>query len=157
MSFHHDPQGWLRQAQRDACPYCNREEDPSQSEIIHSFQYAQLCAHPRVCLPGTCYLVTWEHYVAFYDLPEGVLLGFMQEVQTAARILQEVTGAFHINYEIHGNTVPHLHLHLFPRYLDDPFGGMPIDFRRVDPPVYREGEFQGFVSRMRARLQGEVG
>ena len=27
-----------------------------------------------------------------------------------------------MNYEIHGNVVPHLHLHLFPRYEGDPYG-----------------------------------
>ena len=32
-----------------------------------------------------------------------------------------------INYEIHGNTVPHLHLHLYPRFDGDPFAGRPID------------------------------
>ena len=32
-----------------------------------------------------------------------------------------------MNYEIHGDTVPHLHLHLFPRTLDDPLAGRPID------------------------------
>jgi len=32
-----------------------------------------------------------------------------------------------MNYEIHGNTIPHLHLHLFPRFENDPFAGRPID------------------------------
>ena len=32
-----------------------------------------------------------------------------------------------MNYEIHGNTVAHLHLHIFPRTDDDPFIGRPID------------------------------
>jgi diadenosine tetraphosphate (Ap4A) HIT family hydrolase len=36
-----------------------------------------------------------------------------------------------MNYEIHGNTIPHLHMHLYPRYSGDPFEGEPIDPRRV--------------------------
>jgi diadenosine tetraphosphate (Ap4A) HIT family hydrolase len=35
-----------------------------------------------------------------------------------------------MNYEIHGNTLPHVHLHL-PRQRDDPYVGGPIDPRRV--------------------------
>ena len=31
------------------------------------------------------------------------------------------------HYEIHGNTIEHLHLHVFPRYTGDPFDGQPID------------------------------
>jgi diadenosine tetraphosphate (Ap4A) HIT family hydrolase len=35
-----------------------------------------------------------------------------------------------MNYEIHGNTLPHLHLHPYPRASDDPFVGGPIDPNR---------------------------
>ncbi len=31
-----------------------------------------------------------------------------------------------MNYEIHGNTIPHLHMHLFPRTPDDPYVGYVI-------------------------------
>lgn len=152
MSFHHDPIAWLSQAQEENCPYCRRDEDPTQSSTLKLFEYSELCAHPRVCLKGTCYLITRRHYVELFDLDDEALLGFMKEAQIAARALKEVTGAFKINYEIHGNTVPHLHLHLFPRYLDDPFAGAPIDYARVRPPVYAEGEFELFARTMQDKL-----
>lgn len=128
-----------------------------QSITLKDFHYSEMCAHPQVCLKGTCYLITREHYVELFDLDDETLLGFMREVQTAARALKEVTGAFKINYEIHGNTAPHLHLHLFPRYLDDPFPGGPIDYRHIEPPVYRDDEFERFVSSMREALQSAEG
>ena len=60
-------------------------------------------------------------------MAEPDLLGFMRAVRAAARALKAVTGAVKINDEIHGNTVPHLYMHLFPRTADDPFPGQPID------------------------------
>ncbi len=36
-----------------------------------------------------------------------------------------------MDYEIDGNTLPHLHLHLFPRPADDPYVGGPVDPRRA--------------------------
>ncbi|HEY1919062.1 MAG TPA: hypothetical protein VGH27_26110 [Streptosporangiaceae bacterium] len=30
-----------------------------------------------------------------------------------------------MNYEIHGNTIPHLHMHLFPRMAGDVYAGYP--------------------------------
>ncbi len=153
MSFHQNLDKWLFQAQKENCPYCRKDGDSSQSSTLKLFKYAELCAHPHVCLKGTSYLITREHYVELFDLEEDALLGFMQEVQIAARALKEVTGAFKINYEIHGNTVPHLHLHLFPRYVDDPFAGVPIDTGRIEPPVYADGEFEQFVSRMQEKLK----
>lgn len=153
MSFHNDPERWLFQAHKENCPYCRKEEDAMQSRTLKFFQYSELCAHPQVCLRGTCYLITQEHYVELFDLNEEVLLGFMKEVQVAAKALKEATGAFKINYEIHGNTAPHLHLHLFPRYLDDPFAGVPIDYNRIEPPVYKGDEFETFVRSMQDKLK----
>jgi diadenosine tetraphosphate (Ap4A) HIT family hydrolase len=152
MSFHHDPDRWLFLAQKENCPYCRKDEDPTGSRTLKLFEHSELCAHAAVPLKGTCYLITKEHYVELFDLPEDVLLGFLREGQAAARALKEVMGAFKINYEIHGNTVPHLHLHLFPRYLDDPFAGTAIDSGGVEPPVYREDEFERFVRAMQERL-----
>jgi diadenosine tetraphosphate (Ap4A) HIT family hydrolase len=45
----------------------------------------------------------------------------MKDIQRVAKVLQVITGAVKLNYEIHGNTIPHLHLHLLPRYREDPF------------------------------------
>ena len=54
------------------------------------------------------------------------MANFMEDVQRVARALHKVTGAVKINYEIHGNSMPHLHVHLFPRYIDDDFPSAPI-------------------------------
>jgi diadenosine tetraphosphate (Ap4A) HIT family hydrolase len=37
-----------------------------------------------------------------------------------------------VNYEIHGNTVPHLHAHVYARFRGDRFIGGPID-NRLEP------------------------
>ncbi len=82
------------------------------------------------------------------DVQIGELSRFMKDVTIYAKALKEVTGCVKINYEIHGNTLPHLHMHLYPRYTDDPFSGTPIDHndKRVD--IYREGEYDSFVERI---------
>ncbi len=58
-----------------------------------------------------------------------------------------------INDEIHGNAEPHLHLHLFPRYLDDPFPGAPIDDRRTEPSPCGAGKFEAYVEALRRELR----
>ena len=62
------------------------------------------------------------------------------------------TEAVKLNHEIHGNTVPHLHVHIFPRYVGDAFEGRPIDPRAVREPVYGPGEF----TRLRERVVEEL-
>jgi len=65
MSFHHDVNKWLLQAQKEHCPYCLKEDDPTGSVTLKLFEYSELCAHPSVCLKGTCYLIAREHYFTF--------------------------------------------------------------------------------------------
>lgn len=84
-----------------------------------------------------------------YDLTAEEACAFMRDLQRTAQALQEVTGAVKMNYEIHGNTIPHLHVHLFPRYRGDPFEEGPIDPRLVQESPYREGEFERFKQELR--------
>ena len=125
---------------------------PEDDVDIKEFPTSWLCAHPRVCLKGTCYLLLKPHAVELFDLDEDTLLSYMKEAQISAKALKEVTNAVKINYELHGNTGPHLHMHLFPRYLDDPFPGQPIDYHRIEPPVYQEGEFDQFIKQFRSKI-----
>jgi diadenosine tetraphosphate (Ap4A) HIT family hydrolase len=48
-------------------------------------------------------------------------------VCSVARAVRDAVASPKINYEIHGNTIPHLHLHVFPRYPGDPFTAGPIN------------------------------
>ena len=45
--------------------------------------------------------------------------GWWAECMAVARVLKAESGSHKLNYEIHGNTIPHLHMHLFPRMRSD--------------------------------------
>ena len=62
----------------------------------------------------------------------------------------------HNNYEIHGNTVPHLHIHLYPRTIGDPFPGQAIDYAQKKD-WYTGGEFEHFVDDMRKTIMSFCG
>ena len=81
------------------------------------------------------------------DLPQ-----YMWDIQRLSRTLKEITGAIKLNYEIHGNTIPHLHMHFFPRYAGNPFDGGPIG-----PRALRESdEAAEQHNEIRQRLQGAL-
>ena len=82
------------------------------------------------------------------------MAGFMGEVQRVGAALRKVTGAVKINYEMPANTGAHLHIHLFPRYLDDDHPSAPIDYRQNEPAPYEDyDEYLWFIERMREELQ----
>ena len=82
----------------------------------------------RVEVPcrGNVTVFAKRHVVEPYELPGEELEAFFATVATVARAIDAVVRPVKINYEIHGNTNPHLHLHVFPRYIGDPFEGGPI-------------------------------
>jgi diadenosine tetraphosphate (Ap4A) HIT family hydrolase len=76
---------------------------------------------------GYVCLVSQVHAVDLHDLPEAAASAFARDALKVSKALASVTGAVKMNYEIHGNSIPHLHMHFFPRYRGDLYEGQPID------------------------------
>jgi len=106
------------------CPICQRGEP---LDILVDIGVAWVTAQPDAPLPGYVSVVATRHANEPFELDSGEGHAFWDAAMDVARRLLEATGARKMNYEIHGNTIPHLHLHLYPRYAGDPFEGLPID------------------------------
>jgi diadenosine tetraphosphate (Ap4A) HIT family hydrolase len=121
-------------------------------ELEHSWVEASMLAAQGL-LWGKCTVVLKKHFVELHEMPSPDLIGFMTDVQRVAKALKEVSGAVKINLELHGNTIPHLHVHLFPRYLDDLFPGQAIDYTKTTPVPYEsKAEFEYFAEQMKFKL-----
>jgi diadenosine tetraphosphate (Ap4A) HIT family hydrolase len=141
--------GWAALCSGEACPICLRGRP---IDVIHELPFSYLTASTHGPMRGYCCVVLKRHAVEMHDLPDDEAIGFTRDIQRAARAIQEVTRAVKLNYEIHGNTLPHLHMHVYPRYQDDPFRNGPIDPRLVKASPYRAGEFDAFVAALRTRM-----
>jgi diadenosine tetraphosphate (Ap4A) HIT family hydrolase len=104
-------------------------------------------------LKGASTLFYKKHVVELHELSPEDAAAFMHDIQKVSRAIQQATGAIKINYEIHGNTIPHLHMHFFPRYRGDIFENQPINPRVVTTPVFLPGEFAEFVAKVQAALK----
>jgi diadenosine tetraphosphate (Ap4A) HIT family hydrolase len=87
-------------------------------------------AAPDAPLPGYVCVVSKGHVVEPFELDRDDAHAFWDAAMDVARAVREAVGARKMNYEIHGNTLQHLHLHLYPRFAGDPFEGSPIDGAR---------------------------
>jgi len=154
-SFHYKYPDYDKYSKIENCLCCNNAPAPDFlvdiAELEYSFATAEKIAQGK--LFGKCHVLIKNHYVNFEDIPHDDMVGFMSEVQQVGKALHKVTGAVKINYEIHANSGPHIHCHLFPRYLDDDFPSAPIDYRVCEPSPYEsEEEFLWFVEQMREEL-----
>lgn len=157
-SFHFRYPKYIEAARRESCPVCNGEPAPDGQYDIEANDRVWICGeYPgQGRLFGKLYVMPRNHYFHFEDMPEAEMAGFMREVQRVGRVLRKVTGAEKINYEMHANSGAHLHIHLFPRYLDDDFPSTPIDYRVSQPAPYESyDEFLWFIEQMRKALHDE--
>lgn len=97
------------------------------SDIIAASRSCWVTAPAEAPLPGYVCVVSTVHVIEPFDLSPAQQTRFWQDTCVVARAVRDAVTSPKVNYEIHGNTIPHLHLHVFPRYPGDPFTGRPID------------------------------
>jgi diadenosine tetraphosphate (Ap4A) HIT family hydrolase len=73
-------------------------------------------------------MAVWRgrHAADLAELTGEELGDYWREVTLASRALYAVFDPAQINYLTYGNSVPHVHTYLLPRYLDDPCPGLPL-------------------------------
>ncbi len=67
-----------------------------------------------------------HHALDLHDLDADFRRTFLWEMSEVAAAVYRAFRPHHLNYELLGNSEPHLHWHLFPRYKDEPFAGKPV-------------------------------
>ncbi len=67
-----------------------------------------------------------RHVLDLHELDADFRQTFLQEMSEVAAAVWRAFQPHHLNYELLGNTEPHLHWHLFPRYDGEPFASKPV-------------------------------
>lgn len=139
MSLWNDHDRWSALCSGSACPICRRTEP---YDVMTKLEASWVTMQEAAPIRGYVCLVSQTHAVELHDLCEDAAAAFMRDARKVSKAVASVTGAVKLNYEIHGNSLPHLHVHFFPRYRGDQFEGQPINPRLVSQPVYAPGQFE---------------
>jgi diadenosine tetraphosphate (Ap4A) HIT family hydrolase len=145
-----DRDRWSALCVGDGCPICRTAEP---LDVVAKLEATWVTMQEAAPVRGYACLVSQVHAVELHDLPDAAAAAFMRDAQAVSRAVASATGAVKLNYEIHGNTIPHLHMHVYPRYRGDRFENRPIDPRAVRGPVYAPGEFDRIRAAVRAALR----
>jgi diadenosine tetraphosphate (Ap4A) HIT family hydrolase len=72
-------------------------------------------------------LFLYKHHVAeLHDLETNIRLRFLEQMSIVAEAVYRAFLPSKLNYELLGNSEPHLHWHLFPRREDEPNPKQPV-------------------------------
>jgi diadenosine tetraphosphate (Ap4A) HIT family hydrolase len=99
-------------------------------------------------------IVVWRgrHVVEPTELSDEEAAMYGREVLLVGRALETTFSAIKMNYNVLGNSVPHLHTHVIPRYADDPRPGWPFPFPEPDPEPMPQERLARDVALLRAAL-----
>ncbi len=122
------PADWSARYSGATCSMCavNRLDDIKSGVRILAGRFSDAYLQ-RANVQRGYTLVIWRgrHVAEPTDLEDEEASGYWLEVLEVARALQQHYRPLKMNYETLGNTEPHLHTHLVPRYVEDPAPGRP--------------------------------
>src|SRR5215207_4464907 len=95
-----------------------------------------------------------RHVAEPTELDPAEASAYWLEVLHVGRALEQQLQPVKLNYDVLGNSLPHLHTHVIPRYADDPRPGWPFPFPEEDPPPQPEDALRRDGDALRALLDG---
>jgi diadenosine tetraphosphate (Ap4A) HIT family hydrolase len=124
------PADWERRREGDACVMCAQgrpDVDENGNRRFFAGEVADGYLQRSGPVPGYA-IVAWRgrHVPDVSEMAEADLFAYWAEVVQVARALTHVFEPCHLNYQLLGNAVPHVHTHIVPRYVDDPCPNMPL-------------------------------
>lgn len=136
------PDDWDARKRGEGCWFCGNQL--GTPFYVGAAGNAYLERH--AIAPGHAIVVFRDRHVAdFTSLTSAEVAAYWRDVQSVARMIEQVFAPCHLNYQLLGNVVPHLHVHVVPRYIDDPAPGKPLPW---EPTPVNESEFDRQVQRL---------
>jgi len=150
---------WEARRAGKSCPMCAEgrpDESHGNARIFAGRVSDAYLVRGDVGQPGYT-IVIWrgKHVADATELSETDATTYFREVLTVARALETHYHPAKLNLEMLGNSVPHLHTHVIPRYVTDDSPGEPARLMRV-PDTHRtpiaESVFHRDVAALRVAL-----
>ena len=125
------PVDWESRKRGDSCHFC---ADLS-ARSFHSGRVSEAILERNAIANGHAAVVFRGRHVAdLTGLSANELADYWTDIQDVGRIIERLFQPCHMNYMLLGNIAPHLHVHVVPRYLDDPAPERPLPWNTSPVP-----------------------
>ena len=126
------PDDWDSRKRGDSCPFC---ADVSARSFYSGRTSEALLERKAIAKGHAAVVFRGRHVADFTDLTAGELADYWKDIQNVGRMIERVFRPCHMNYMLLGNIVPHLHVHVVPRYLDDSAPERPLPWDPSEVPA----------------------
>lgn len=125
------PQDWESRKQGVGCPLC---ADLTGKSFRSGRASEALLERNAIATGHVVVVFRGRHIAALTDLAADELADYWADILDAGRAVERVFEPCHVNYLLLGNIVPHLHVHIVPRYLDDAEPERPLPWSESPVP-----------------------
>lgn len=146
---------WSRLTSGESCPLCSELLIPANEEprLVANWPSTRVIMQNDAAFRGYCILVSRRHVTEITDLDADERRMLFDDVTRVASAIQTECRPRKLNYAILGNEVPHLHVHIIPRYPDDGWWGKAIWLRPADQKIALPAdEYEALRSAIRNHL-----
>ena len=135
------------------CKYCARSADLFEiAEDIADLEVSNLYLLKDQSHRGRCILAFRDHKTELFQLTPEELTAFSRDAAAAARAIHEAFSPDKINYAAYGDTAPHLHLHIVPKYKGGKSWGSPFELAPSEAGIPSEEERKKIIHEIKSRL-----
>jgi len=135
------------------CPTCE-EGRPDETEHAARFAAGEVSDAylQKTDVQRGYSIVVWRgrHVAEPTELGADEASQYWSEVLEAGRRLERQLQPAKLNYDVLGNSLPHLHTHVIPRYALDPNPGWPFPFPEGEPGRVDEERFRADLEALRS-------
>lgn len=135
------------------CFYCRKDQRLHDLMIeLAPLQVSTLYLFKEQTYRGRCVVAYRDHVNELYEVPAADLAKLTADVARAARAIRTAMGAAKINYGAYSDKLPHLHVHLVPKYVDGPSWGTTFTMMPEPKVLLSAEEYAALGDRIRAAL-----
>jgi diadenosine tetraphosphate (Ap4A) HIT family hydrolase len=135
------------------CFYCRKDQRLHDLMIeLAPLQVSTLYLFKEQTYRGRCVVAYRDHVNELYEVPATDLATFTADVARAARAIRTAVGAAKINYGAYSDKLPHLHVHLVPKYVDGPSWGTTFTMMPEPKVLLSADEYAALGARILAAL-----
>jgi diadenosine tetraphosphate (Ap4A) HIT family hydrolase len=129
------PDDWESRKRGDSCFFC---ADLSARSFHRGRASDAILERHAIAKGHVAVVFRGRHVADFTKLSPDELADYTRDIQAVGDVIERVFRPCHVNYLLLGNIAPHLHVHIVPRYLDDPAPERPLPW---DPSLLSEEHF----------------
>jgi diadenosine tetraphosphate (Ap4A) HIT family hydrolase len=149
------PESFYALKQGEGCPMCEQGRPEETRHGVRFFAGEVSDAYlQREDIQRGYSVVVWRgrHVAEPTELSAEEATAYWLETLRVGRAIENVLEPVKLNYDLLGNSLPHLHTHVVPRYADDPRPGWPFPFPDEDRPQIEEEAFRRDLEALRRWL-----